>query len=217
MNFSREMLVWLKVFPSGLRGLEVTLTVLQAPYTQGSITAQRWQPLCVTATKPPIGSCLASRCNSNNDLQTPKESKFIAVPLTATTSPVCEQKGSCCQWQSRCPGTWSPRPTQPDTTGPSRGRMACSSPARPTPLAGPGHQPWGLRLPAAVSQQTSTVAHEPGGVTFTGARWARKSHLMMPEQGPSCEDCPSGGGTGRSTAAHRQTRGEDKALISVSA
>lgn len=152
----------------------------------------------------------ASCCNSNNDLQTPKESKFIAVPLTATTSLVCEQKGSCCQWQSRCPATWSPRPTQPDTTGPSCGHRACSSPARPAPLAGPGHQPWGLRLPATVSQQTSTVAHEPGGVTFTGACWARKSHLMMPEQGPSREDCPSGGGTGRSTAAHKQMRGKTR-------
>ena len=54
--FPGETLVWLKVSPSGLRGLEVTLTVLQAPHAQGSITAQCWQPLCVTATKTPIGS-----------------------------------------------------------------------------------------------------------------------------------------------------------------
>lgn len=50
------MLVWLKVFPSGLRGLEVTLTVLQAPHAQGSITAQHaGSPSASQLRSPPLG------------------------------------------------------------------------------------------------------------------------------------------------------------------
>lgn len=153
----------------------------------------------------PVATILTMPCRLQKTLNSPLLS-LLPLPAVSVSRRVLLPVAN------KAPGTQSPR-ADLTPTGPSYSHAACSSPAWPAPLAGSGHQPWGVGSPWPPGRQawlgTSAVARQPGRCT------ARKDKALNGARGRTSLGRPVGWGHGEEQGHSQQRRREDELDLSL--